>query len=236
MTCIQYAPDSKQAQEYRKLAEKIHDNSGKGTIPTPITMEELEDMLLEFGIMKTDEQELAELQAKEAAAACSRRPHPPKPHSTGDEDHDNATTIIRPDDGEFHKRLIAEVLEAYPDKIAQAAPETSGRRSRRGGARGGPKPADDAALSECEVKSNIKSIPGVMTIRGCAYAGSKGVVWGPVKDMVHISHGPVGCGHYSWSQRRNYYIGTTGVDTFVTMQFTSDFQEKRHRLRRRQEA
>ena len=65
-----------------------------------------------------------------------------------------------------------------------------------------------------------------MTVRGCAYAGSKGVVWGPVKDMVHISHGPVGCGHYSWSQRRNYYIGNTGVDTFVTMQFTSDFQEK----------
>ena len=75
------------------------------------------------------------------------------------------------------------------------------------------------------MKSNIKSIPGVMTMRGCAYAGSKGVVWGPIKDMVHISHGPVGCGHYSWSQRRNYYIGSTGVDTFVTMQFTSDFQE-----------
>ena len=76
------------------------------------------------------------------------------------------------------------------------------------------------------MKSNIKSIPGVMTIRGCAYAGSKGVVWGPIKDMVHISHGPVGCGQYSWAARRNYYIGTTGVDTFVTMQFTSDFQEK----------
>ncbi|RWD41809.1 MAG: nitrogenase molybdenum-iron protein alpha chain, partial [Mesorhizobium sp.] len=81
-------------------------------------------------------------------------------------------------------------------------------------------------LSECDVKSNIKSIPGVMTIRGCAYAGSKGVVWGPVKDMVHISHGPVGCGQYSWSQRRNYYVGMTGIDTFGTMQFTSDFQEK----------
>ena len=69
-------------------------------------------------------------------------------------------------------------------------------------------------------------MPGVMTIRGCAYAGSKGVVWGPIKDMVHISHGPVGCGQYSWAARRNYYIGTTGIDTFVTMQFTSDFQEK----------
>jgi nitrogenase molybdenum-iron protein alpha chain len=52
------------------------------------------------------------------------------------------------------------------------------------------------------------------------------VVWGPIKDMSHISHGPVGCGQYSWAARRNYYIGTTGVDSFVTMQFTSDFQEK----------
>ena len=71
MTCIQYAPDSKQSQEYRALANKIHNNSGKGTIPTPISMEELEDMLLEFGIMKTAEQELAEIQAQEAAAALA---------------------------------------------------------------------------------------------------------------------------------------------------------------------
>jgi nitrogenase iron protein NifH len=49
------------------LAQKIHDNAGKGTIPTPITMEELEQMLLDFGIMKTDEEALAELNAKEAA-------------------------------------------------------------------------------------------------------------------------------------------------------------------------
>ena len=28
------------------------------------------------------------------------------------------------------------------------------------------------------------------------------------------------------SGRRNYYIGTTGVNTFVTMNFTTDFQEK----------
>ena len=66
-TVIQYAPDSKQAGEYRALAQKIHDNAGKGTIPTPITMEELEQLLLDFGIMKTDEQALAELAAKEAA-------------------------------------------------------------------------------------------------------------------------------------------------------------------------
>jgi nitrogenase molybdenum-iron protein alpha chain len=113
---------------------------------------------------------------------------------------------------ERNKRVIGEVLEAYPEKFGK-------RRAKHLG-------TFDADKGECAIKSNIKSIPGVMTIRGCAYAGSKGVVWGPIKDMVHISHGPVGCGQYSWAARRNYYVGTTGVDSFVTMQFTSDFQEK----------
>ncbi|MBT9599417.1 MAG: nitrogenase reductase, partial [Vitreoscilla sp.] len=52
MTVLEYAPDSKQAQEYRTLAEKIHANAGNGTIPTPITMDQLEDLLMEHGIMK----------------------------------------------------------------------------------------------------------------------------------------------------------------------------------------
>lgn len=121
-------------------------------------------------------------------------------------------TIDYRNDREFHEKLIEEVLESYPEKTAK-------KRSKHLSV------AQDGA-SDCGVKSNIKSIPGVMSIRGCAYAGSKGVVWGPVKDMVHISHGPVGCGQYSWSQRRNYYVGTTGVDSFGTMQFTSDFQER----------
>ncbi|HEX6363880.1 MAG TPA: nitrogenase molybdenum-iron protein alpha chain [Albitalea sp.] len=111
-----------------------------------------------------------------------------------------------------NKALIEEVLKAYPEKMAK-------RRAKHLNTYESGKP-------DCGVKSNIKSLPGVMTIRGCAYAGSKGVVWGPIKDMVHISHGPVGCGQYSWGTRRNYYKGTTGVDAFGTMQFTSDFQEK----------
>ncbi|MCW2236157.1 nitrogenase iron protein [Azospirillum canadense] len=69
MTVIEYAPESKQAEEYRQLASKVHANKGNGTIPTPITMEELEEMLMDFGIMKTEEQQLAELAAKEAAKA-----------------------------------------------------------------------------------------------------------------------------------------------------------------------
>jgi nitrogenase iron protein NifH len=68
-TVIQYKPDCAQADEYRTLAKKIHANSGKGVIPTPVGMDELEDMLMEFGILKSDEQMLAELEAKEAAAA-----------------------------------------------------------------------------------------------------------------------------------------------------------------------
>ena len=71
MTVIEYAPESKQADEYRALANKIHANSGQGAIPTPITMDELEQMLLDFGIMKTPEEQLKELAAKEAAAAAA---------------------------------------------------------------------------------------------------------------------------------------------------------------------
>ncbi|TCO72797.1 nitrogenase molybdenum-iron protein alpha chain [Rhodovulum euryhalinum] len=118
------------------------------------------------------------------------------------------------------EKLIEEVLSAYPAKAAK-------KRAKHLGVAEAVPEGETEIVSKCDtVKSNIKSVPGVMTIRGCAYAGSKGVVWGPIKDMVHISHGPVGCGHYSWSQRRNYYTGTTGVDSFVTFQFTTDFQEK----------
>jgi nitrogenase molybdenum-iron protein alpha chain len=113
---------------------------------------------------------------------------------------------------EEKKQLIQEVLEVYPDQAKK-------KREKHLN-------VFEEGKADCGVKSNVKSLPGVMTTRGCAYAGSKGVVWGPIKDMIHISHGPVGCGYYSWSGRRNYYIGTTGVDTFGTMQFTSDFQEK----------
>jgi nitrogenase iron protein NifH len=67
MTVIEYAPDSDQANEYRALAKGIHENKGNGVIPTPISMDELEEMLMEFGILKTDDQMIAELEAKEAA-------------------------------------------------------------------------------------------------------------------------------------------------------------------------
>ncbi|NTV95568.1 MAG: nitrogenase molybdenum-iron protein alpha chain [Thiobacillus sp.] len=110
--------------------------------------------------------------------------------------------------------LIAEVLEVYPEKAKKDRAKHLA--------------VNDQSIEQSKkcITSNRKSLPGVMTIRGCAYAGSRGVVWGPIKDMIHISHGPVGCGQYSRGGRRNYYVGATGVNTFAEINFTSDFQEK----------
>jgi nitrogenase iron protein NifH len=56
MTVIEYSPDHPQAQEYRTLAKKINDNKML-VIPTPLEMEELEELLMEFGIMEADDEE-----------------------------------------------------------------------------------------------------------------------------------------------------------------------------------
>ncbi len=55
-TVIQYAPDSKQAQEYRNLAEAIDQNTFF-TIPKPMTQERLEEILLEYGLLDALEEE-----------------------------------------------------------------------------------------------------------------------------------------------------------------------------------
>lgn len=69
-TVLQYAPESQQAEEYRQLATKIHNNSGKGVVPTPVTMDELEEMLMEFGIMQSEDERLALIAASEADQAA----------------------------------------------------------------------------------------------------------------------------------------------------------------------
>jgi nitrogenase iron protein NifH len=72
MTVIEFAGDSKQADEYRQLATKIHNNKGQGIIPTPITMDELEDMLMEHGIMQpVDESQVGKKAAELAAATAA---------------------------------------------------------------------------------------------------------------------------------------------------------------------
>ena len=67
MTVIEYDPKAKQADEYRALAKKVIDNK-KMVIPTPVTMDELEELLMEFGILEEDESIVGKTAAEEAAA------------------------------------------------------------------------------------------------------------------------------------------------------------------------
>jgi nitrogenase iron protein NifH len=57
MTVIEYDPTHKQADEYRTLAQKVIDNKLM-VIPTPCTMDELEDLLMEFGIMEEEDESI----------------------------------------------------------------------------------------------------------------------------------------------------------------------------------
>ena len=54
MTVIEYSPEHKQAQEYRELARKITENK-MFVVPKPLQMEELEGLLMEFGIIQDDD-------------------------------------------------------------------------------------------------------------------------------------------------------------------------------------
>ena len=57
MTVIEYDPTHKQADEYRTLAKKVIDNTML-VIPEPCTMDELEDLLMEFGIMEEEDESI----------------------------------------------------------------------------------------------------------------------------------------------------------------------------------
>ena len=70
MTCIEYDPKAKQSDEYRQLAQKIIDNKNQ-VIPTPITMDELEGLLMEFGILEEEDESIVGKTAEEEVAAGS---------------------------------------------------------------------------------------------------------------------------------------------------------------------
>ena len=78
-----------------------------------------------------------------------------------------------------------------------------------------------------EIAANSRAIPGIITQRGCAYAGCKGVVLGPTRDFVNLTHGPIGCGFYSWLTRRNQTRPPTAEDAnFMTYCFSTDLQDE----------
>ncbi len=66
MTVIEYSPEHGQANEYRELARKISENK-KLVVPKPLQMEELEELLMQYGII-ADEDE-AKIGVAEAAGA-----------------------------------------------------------------------------------------------------------------------------------------------------------------------
>lgn len=79
--------------------------------------------------------------------------------------------------------------------------------------------------SNNEIVSNARTIPGIITQRGCCYAGCKGVVVGPIKDVFTITHGPIGCGFYAWGTRRNKARKGPGEDNYLQYMFSTDLQE-----------
>ena len=70
MTMVEYDPSHKQADEYRQLANKIVNNTNF-VIPTPIEMEELEDLLMEFGIMNVEDETIVGKTAAQLAAEAA---------------------------------------------------------------------------------------------------------------------------------------------------------------------
>ncbi len=76
------------------------------------------------------------------------------------------------------------------------------------------------------IQANVRTIPGIISQRGCSYAGCKGVVMGPTRDIINITHGPIGCSFYSWLTRRNQTKPENDNDSnFITYCFSTDMQE-----------
>ncbi len=66
MTVIEYNPKAKQADEYRSLARKVIENKNF-VIPTPLTMDELEKVMMKFGILDEEDESIVGKTAEELA-------------------------------------------------------------------------------------------------------------------------------------------------------------------------
>lgn len=78
-------------------------------------------------------------------------------------------------------------------------------------------------LTSCLPEGYLNTIPGTISERGCAYCGAKHVIGTPMKDVIHLSHGPVGCTYDTWQTKR--YISDN--DNFqLKYTFATDMKEK----------
>jgi nitrogenase molybdenum-iron protein alpha chain len=111
--------------------------------------------------------------------------------------------------------LKNELLEQYPTKVARKRAKQIIINN-----------ISDGVVPE--IGANVRTIPGIITQRGCCYAGCKGVVLGPTRDIVNITHGPIGCGFYSWLTRRNQTDPDASEDghQFMNYCFSTDMQEE----------
>ena len=107
-----------------------------------------------------------------------------------------------------------ELLKKYPPKVAR-------KRAKQ-------IMINEATESEAppEIVANVRTIPGIITMRGCTYAGCKGVIMGPTRDIVNITHGPIGCGFYSWLTRRNQTSAGPDGENYMTYCFSTDMQDQ----------
>ncbi|MCK4775949.1 MAG: nitrogenase molybdenum-iron protein alpha chain, partial [Candidatus Krumholzibacteria bacterium] len=107
----------------------------------------------------------------------------------------------------------AELLKMYPPKVAR-------------------KRAKQILINEAqenetpEISANIRTIPGIITMRGCTYAGCKGVIMGPTRDIVNITHGPIGCAFYSWLTRRNQTDAGPDGENYMPYCFSTNMQDQ----------
>ncbi len=108
------------------------------------------------------------------------------------------------------EKIVGDMLDAYPGKVM---------RNRKAHMI-----VKDSNKTQ-EIEADSRTVPGIITNRGCAYAGCKGVVLGPLKDMVHIVHGPIGCSYYAWGTRRNKARSENGGPNFINYAFSTDMNE-----------
>ncbi|HEX3015009.1 MAG TPA: nitrogenase molybdenum-iron protein alpha chain [Desulfobacteria bacterium] len=111
----------------------------------------------------------------------------------------------------LNEKQLDELLNVYPSKV---------KKNRKKHIL-----LKDASLERQEIEANTRTIPGIITNRGCAFAGCKGVVLGPLKDMVHIVHGPIGCAFYTWGTRRNKAHADDPKKNYLNYCFSTDMQE-----------
>ncbi len=107
--------------------------------------------------------------------------------------------------------LKNEILAKYPRKVAKKRAKAM---------------VVNDPEEQQEIAANIRTIPGIITQRGCTYAGCKGVVLGPTRDIINLVHGPIGCSFYAWLTRRNQTRPTEGEENFMTYAFSTDMQDE----------